>query len=62
MEFTKTEAKDWAKENLKGLEAVIFPSFTPDLKELDEEGIRYDAQHLADNVFSLCSALPKYAG
>jgi len=51
MEFTKTEAKDWAKENLKGLEAVIFPSFTPDLSELDEDGIRYDVQHMVDNGF-----------
>jgi len=32
MEFTKAEAKDWAKTNLKGLEAVLFPSFTPDLQ------------------------------
>jgi len=57
MEFTKAEAKDWAKTNLKGLEAVLFPSFTPDLQELDEEGIRYDVQHLADNGFksALCA-------
>ncbi len=33
------------------MEAVIFPSFTPDLRELDEDGIRYDVQHLADNGF-----------
>ena len=57
MEFSKNEAKDWAKKNLKGLEAVIFPSFTPDLQKLDEEGIRYDVQHLADNGFksALCA-------
>ena len=57
MEFTKSEAKDWAKQNLKGLEVVIFPSFTPDLQKLDEEGIRYDVQHLADNGFKsvLCA-------
>jgi len=58
MEFSKTEAKEWAKKNLKGLEAVIFPSFTPDLQELDEEGIRYDVQHLANNGFMsvLCAS------
>jgi len=42
MEFSKVEAKEWAKQNMKGLEAVLFPSFSPDLQELDEEGIRYD--------------------
>jgi 4-hydroxy-tetrahydrodipicolinate synthase len=58
MEFTKSEAKEWARKNLRGLEAVIFPSFTPDLQELDEEGIRYDVQHLADNGFMslLCAS------
>ena len=58
MKFSRVEAKDWAKENMKGLEAVLFPSFTPDLQELDEEGIRWDVQHLADNGFSslLCAS------
>ena len=58
MEFSKAEAKEWAKKNMKGLEAVIFPSFTPDLQDLDEEGIRYDVQHLADNGFTsaLCAS------
>jgi 4-hydroxy-tetrahydrodipicolinate synthase len=57
MEFSKNEAKEWAKKNLKGLEAVLFPSFTPDLQHLDEAGIRYDVQHLADNGFksALCA-------
>ncbi len=58
MEFSKTEAKEWAKEHIKGLEAVLFPSFSPDLSELDEEGIRYDVQHLAANGFTsaLCAS------
>jgi 4-hydroxy-tetrahydrodipicolinate synthase len=58
MEFSKTEAKEWAKKNMKGLEAVLFPSFSPDMQELDEEGIRYDVQHLADNGFTsaLCAS------
>jgi 4-hydroxy-tetrahydrodipicolinate synthase len=48
MEFTKSEAKQWAKENYKGLAGVLSPSFTPDLSELDEEGIRYDVRHNID--------------
>jgi 4-hydroxy-tetrahydrodipicolinate synthase len=57
MEFTKSEAKQWAKESLKGLAAVVHASFTPDLAELDAEGIRYDVQHLIKNGFTslLCA-------
>lgn len=62
MEFTRNEAKDWAKQNLKGLEAVIFPSFTPDLKELDEEGIRYDVNHLIANGFTSAMVAPEACG
>jgi len=62
MEFTKSEAKQWAKENLKGLEAVIFPSFSPDLQELDEEGIRYDVQHLIENGFFSILCAPEACG
>ena len=49
LEFTKSEAKQWAKDNFKGLEAPIFPSFSPDLSELDEDGIRYDVNHIIAN-------------
>jgi 4-hydroxy-tetrahydrodipicolinate synthase len=45
LEFTKSEAKEWARKNYKGLDGTIPPSFTPDLSELDEEGIRWDVQH-----------------
>ena len=62
MEFSRDEAKDWAKKNLKGLEAVIFPSFTPDLKELDEEGIRYDVNHLIANGFTSALIAPEACG
>ena len=46
MEYTKSEAKLWAKKNMKGLEVPVFPSFTPDLEDLDEEGIRFDVNHI----------------
>jgi len=57
LEFTKTEAKQWAKKNLKGLEGVIHASFTPDLSGLDEEGIRWDVQYLISHQLSciLCA-------
>jgi 4-hydroxy-tetrahydrodipicolinate synthase len=60
--YTKAEAKEWAREHLRGLEAVIFPSFTPDLRELDEEGIRYDVNHLIANGFTYAMVAPEACG
>lgn len=54
MEFTKSEAKQWAKEHYHGLCSTISPSFTPDLKELEEEGIRHDVRHnISKGAFSI---------
>lgn len=36
--------RPWAKQHFKGLETILMPSFTPDLKALDEEGIRHDVR------------------
>ena len=63
LEYTKKEAKAWAKKNFKGLEAVIFPSFTPDLSKLDEEGIRWDVNHIIDNGFisaNVCGGILRF--
>jgi len=49
LEYTKSEAKAWAKKNFIGLEAPVFPSFTPDMTDLDEDGIRYDVNHIIAN-------------
>ena len=59
LEFTKSEAKQWAKKNLKGVWADIFPSLTPDLAELDEEGIRWDVQFLIKNGFRSITITPE---
>jgi 4-hydroxy-tetrahydrodipicolinate synthase len=50
--------KAWAKENVKGLENVIIPSFNADFSDIDEEGIRWDVQQSIKHGFfsSLCSA------
>jgi 4-hydroxy-tetrahydrodipicolinate synthase len=60
--YARSEAKEWAKQHLKGLEAVIFPSFTPDLRDLDEEGIRYDVNHLIANGFAYAMVSPESCG
>ncbi|MGD0780036.1 MAG: hypothetical protein ABR954_04555 [Dehalococcoidales bacterium] len=52
LSYTKPEAKKWAKKYLKGLEVPIFPSFSPDLETLDEEGIRWDVNHIIANGFT----------
>ncbi|GIK56774.1 MAG: hypothetical protein BroJett015_24370 [Chloroflexota bacterium] len=44
MSRKKSDLKQWAKENMKGVENTLFPSFTPDMKHLDEAGIRWDVQ------------------
>lgn len=36
--------KSKARERFKGLETILMPSFTPDLAELDEDGIRHDVR------------------
>jgi 4-hydroxy-tetrahydrodipicolinate synthase len=57
MEFTKSEAKAWAKKNYHGLEGCIQPSYTPDMLHLDEEGIRHDVRHnIAKGMFSMFCA------
>ncbi len=62
LKYSKTEAKKWAKDHLKGLEAVVFPSFTPDLEKLDEEGIRYDVNHIIANGFTSALVSPESCG
>lgn len=44
MEYTKTTAKDWAREVFHGACNVIIPSYTADLKSLNERGIRHDVR------------------
>jgi 4-hydroxy-tetrahydrodipicolinate synthase len=37
--------KAWALEHYKGIENLFMPSFSPDFKTLDEDGIRYDVRN-----------------
>jgi 4-hydroxy-tetrahydrodipicolinate synthase len=62
MEYTKKEAKAWAKKNIVGLDVPIFPSFTPDLKELDEEGIRFDVNQIHAGGFTSIMAASEACG
>lgn len=40
--YKKNEARAWARENMKGVANVVIPSFSRDLKRLNEKGIRFD--------------------
>lgn len=42
---------EWAKEHFRGFENVLVASFTPDLKNLDEAGIRLDVQKSIEHGF-----------
>jgi 4-hydroxy-tetrahydrodipicolinate synthase len=42
---SKNDRKEWARQHFKGMENFVLPSFSPDLKELDEQGIRNDVRH-----------------
>jgi 4-hydroxy-tetrahydrodipicolinate synthase len=51
----RSEKKEWAHEGLKGLGSLILPSFTPDFKSLDEEGVRLDVRHAIKQGFTSCT-------
>ena len=40
--YKKNEAREWARENMRGLANVVIPSYSLDLKRLNEKGIRHD--------------------
>src|SRR5262245_27895248 len=43
-QYTKSEAREWARENLQGCSGVTLPSYSKDLKRLNERGIRHDIE------------------
>ena len=54
----RSDVKAWASEHFVGAENIVMPSFTPDLRALDEEGIRLDVrQSIAHGVFSAFCAI-----
>src|SRR5579872_399310 len=51
----KSERKEWAREHLKGMGNALMPSFAPDFKSLDEEGIRADVRQSIKHGFTSCT-------
>jgi 4-hydroxy-tetrahydrodipicolinate synthase len=56
----ESEKKQWAREHLRGLGSLVMPSFTPDFKHLDEDGIRLDIRHRIRQGF--CSTMVSATG
>lgn len=44
VEYTKAEGKEWARARMRGVCDVIIPSYSSDLKRLNEAGIRHDVR------------------
>lgn len=51
MTVDRSDRKAWAREHFLGLENCIMPSFTTDLDELDEDGIRLDVRQSIEHGF-----------
>jgi 4-hydroxy-tetrahydrodipicolinate synthase len=50
--YKKSEAREWAKENLKGCSGVTIPSYSRYLKRLNEKAIRHDIENISALGFS----------
>ena len=46
--YKRNEAREWARQELVGCSGVTIPSYTQDLKRLNEKGIRHDIQRIVD--------------
>jgi len=49
MKYRKSEAKEYAKEHIKGIWIASYTPFTPDYK-IDEQGFRHNLRHFIDNL------------
>jgi 4-hydroxy-tetrahydrodipicolinate synthase len=43
--YRKDEARDWARASMRGCANSIIPSYSADLRRLNEAGIRHDVRH-----------------
>jgi 4-hydroxy-tetrahydrodipicolinate synthase len=50
--YAKREARDWAQVHLTGCDNIIIPSYTGDLKALNETGIRHDVRKCIELGFA----------
>lgn len=58
MSNDKTDYKAWAKDHIRGFENILMPSFSPDLRRIDEQGIRLDVRRSIEHGFFSVFAVP----
>ena len=51
-DYQPNEARAWAREHLRGCSAVTSPTFTSDLKRLNEPAIRHDIERVIEHGFT----------
>lgn len=51
-EIDKSTVREWAWENFHGVNNVVIPSFTQDLTDINEKGIRHDVRRVMDLGFT----------
>ena len=54
MKYKKSEAKEYARENMRGIWAAALTPFTPSL-EIDEIGFRQNIRHWVDDLEAFLS-------
>ena len=66
--YTRTEAREWAREKLVGAVNCTIPSFTSDLRDVNEKAIRHDVRLAKQHGFlgtlgvsEVSITLPEYA-
>jgi len=47
----RQDRKAWARTHFRGFENILMPSFTPDMKRLDEAGVRLDVRKSIEHGF-----------
>lgn len=52
LEYTRQNARDWARENFVGTVAVTHPSFSEDFTRINEAAIRHDVSLLKERGFA----------
>jgi len=67
--YTRSEARAWARETLKGCINCTIPSFTADLEGINEKGVRHDVALAREHGFigslgvsEVSITLPEYIG
>ncbi|MCR9220972.1 MAG: dihydrodipicolinate synthase family protein [Alphaproteobacteria bacterium] len=50
MAYSKAEAKEWARENMKGIWAAALQPFSPDDLSIDEAGMRANIRHWVEDL------------